>query len=248
MRAPKGARTTRRAEPSADTLLALEVKQYGRASKSNFVSAMSDYAAACPSAAVVLVNYGEAATSFVDDIDAQYRARVSLIGGFRPYPEGEESTELGRKADFESSVLQALPPPVAKGAAAALNGLTWTGSDGVLAVDVSGSMQDHLKSQTFQSAIEAAVNAGRFRHIVAISDREVRSWTTEAFRLDELAQVAGGTTDIRSALNRYHSRLDQVLLFTDDEGAEQVAQAKWRVLGIAKAPDFDISVSGVVGP
>lgn len=247
MRASSGARTTRGAEPSAETLLVLEVKQYGRAGRSNFVNAISDYAAACPSAAVVLVNYGEAPKSFLGDVEAKYRARVTLVGGLRPYPEGEGSTELGKKGDFESSVLRALPPPVLKGAATALKGLTWMGSDGVLAVDVSGSMQAHLETQNFRSALEAAVSAWRFRRIVAISDREVRSWTTEEFRLDELAKVAGGTTDIRSALNQYRSKLDQFLLFTDDEGAEQVAQAGWVILGIAKAPEFDIVVSGIAG-
>lgn len=247
MRASSGGTASQPVGPADETLLALEVKQYGKASKSNFVNAMNDYAAACPSAAVVLVNYGEAAASFLRDVEPRHRLRVNLIGGFRPYSDAEESTELGKRREFESSVLKALPPPVAKGVAAALNGLVYAGSDAVLAIDVSGSMLASLGSESFRSAFGAAVSAGRFRRIVAVSDREIASWTTEEFRWDELSRVAGGTTDIQTALKRYQSRLHDVLLFTDDEGAEQVAQGGWVMLGMAIAPDFDIVVPGIGG-
>jgi hypothetical protein len=246
MRGSSGKASGRGGAPD-ETLLALEVKQYGRASKSNFVNAMNDYAAACPGAAVMLVNYGDAAASFLGDVEPRHRPRVNLIGGFRPYTQAEESTELGKKRDFETCVLRALPLPTAKGVTAALNGLSSMRSDGVLAVDVSGSMQASLGCEAFQSALQSALNAGRFCRIVAVSDREIASWTTEEFRWDELSRVAGGTTDIQSALKRYQWRLHDVLLFTDDEGAEQVAQGGWVLLGIVKAPDFDIVVRGSAG-
>jgi hypothetical protein len=108
-------------------------------------------------------------------------------------------------------------------------------------------MQASLASEAFRSALEAAVNAARFGRVVAVSDREIASWTTEEFRWDQLPRVAGGTTDIQSALKRYQSRLHDVLLFTDDDGAEQVVQAGWAMLRIAKAPDFDIVVPGSAG-
>ena len=93
MRASSGGTASQPIRAGDETLLALEVKQYGKASKANFVDAMNDYAAACRNAAVVLVNYGEAAASFLDDVEPRHRSRVNLIGGFRPYPDAEESIE-----------------------------------------------------------------------------------------------------------------------------------------------------------
>ena len=142
----------------------------------------------------------------------------------------------------------ALPPPAAKGIAAALNGLARAGSHAVLAIDVSGSMQANLESEAFRTALEAAVECGEirsYRRRFRPRDRVLDDGG--AFSWDELVGWAGGTTDIQSALKRYQSRLRDILLFTDDEGAEQVAQSGWVILGIAKAPDFDIVIPGISG-
>jgi len=66
------------------SVLVVECKQYMKASRKAFAAALSDYARGRPAAQVILVNYGPADLSLLDDVGADVRSRTSVIGHCRP--------------------------------------------------------------------------------------------------------------------------------------------------------------------
>ncbi|GAB5379680.1 MAG: hypothetical protein Alis3KO_05710 [Aliiglaciecola sp.] len=71
-------------ENAGTSLLVVEVKQYKRASKSNFVDAVEDYSAACSDAAVILVNYGGVSESIRNALTDDAKRSSLMIGDVRP--------------------------------------------------------------------------------------------------------------------------------------------------------------------
>jgi hypothetical protein len=66
------------------TSLVIECKQYRKWSRKNFGAALDDYAKGCPTAPVVLVNYGPTDPSILDLVDPSRRDRTFLVGDFKP--------------------------------------------------------------------------------------------------------------------------------------------------------------------
>ena len=66
------------------TSLVVECKQYRKWSKKNFGIALDDYAKGCPTAPIVLVNYGPTDLSIIELVDPSRRDRTHLVGEFKP--------------------------------------------------------------------------------------------------------------------------------------------------------------------
>jgi hypothetical protein len=66
------------------TALVVECKQYMKPSAKNFSEALNDYAASCPDAEVMLVNYGRISDGIRECIIPDVIERTHLIGDFRP--------------------------------------------------------------------------------------------------------------------------------------------------------------------
>jgi hypothetical protein len=65
-------------------ILVVEVKQYLKASRRNFLAAVRDYAHGRPKATVLLVNYGKIPDNYRTEIEPQIANRVHLIHEFHP--------------------------------------------------------------------------------------------------------------------------------------------------------------------
>lgn len=68
----------------ASALAVVECKQYRRASPGKFAAALQDYAAARPTAQVMLVNYGPARDSVLERVAQPERNRCGITGRLRP--------------------------------------------------------------------------------------------------------------------------------------------------------------------
>jgi hypothetical protein len=79
--------------------LVVEVKHYLQPAKTSWANVFEDYAAAHPSATVVLVNYGRPGTA-LDAVSAEMKSRCRLIGNLRPARQAalDELTELVSRA------------------------------------------------------------------------------------------------------------------------------------------------------
>ena len=66
------------------TSLVVECKQYRKWSKKNFGAALDDYAKGCPTAPIVLVNYGPTDMGIIELVDPLRRDRTYLVGDFKP--------------------------------------------------------------------------------------------------------------------------------------------------------------------
>jgi hypothetical protein len=73
------------------SILEVECKQYLVASKRKFADALTDYATGRPNAQILLVNYGEASTDILDEVDAAVRSRTHIIGLMRPRSKRSQS-------------------------------------------------------------------------------------------------------------------------------------------------------------
>lgn len=65
-------------------VIAVECKQYLKASAKNFAAALADYSRGRPNAQVILVNYAAAPRRILDQVAAELRDRAHLIGNMRP--------------------------------------------------------------------------------------------------------------------------------------------------------------------
>ena len=84
------------------TALVVECKQYKRGVSSWFAGTLDDYALGCPSASVVLVNYGDVADGTLTRVDPSRRDRCRVISKMRP--DNPEALAL-----FNQSVQAAIP-------------------------------------------------------------------------------------------------------------------------------------------
>ena len=66
------------------TRFVVECKQYRKWSIKNFGAALADYAAGCPRAVIVLVNYGPVGSNVLTRVPDANRSRTHAIGDFRP--------------------------------------------------------------------------------------------------------------------------------------------------------------------
>lgn len=221
-------RITAPAAPPAwpETKLVLEVKQYAKASRSNFIAAASDYAAACPEAKILLVNYGEIPPAFASSVPAEYQDRTTLLGTFRPEIGclGEIQPAIWSK--FKALVLSILPkPPIAKA-------LRPFADATVLVVDVSGSMGDAIARGGFNSYLDALIAGGSIKRIVAADSSVVASWDVGAFDVSSLANVPRGFTALRRALEGAGIDLAECVVVTDGEGAGQLKGSNAKVMNV----------------
>lgn len=100
------------------TSLVVECKQYRKWSKKNFGGALDDYAAGCPKAPVILVNYGPTDRRILELVDEGRRDRTFLVGDFRP----GNGAAISR---FHKLVREAYTVPVEKESTGAIVALRW---------------------------------------------------------------------------------------------------------------------------
>jgi len=215
-------------KPGPDTLLVLEVKQYAKASRANFVGAASDYAEGCPNARIVLVNYGGIPPSFAAAVPARHVARTVFIGGFRPYSPEDQDMEQQKLDEFMENVLAAIPLPMKTGVAGGLTGRS------VLVIDVSGSMGDHLRTPMLADYVEKVLKAGKLSAVVAADTKVINSWPPDRFHASQLRHLNGGETQLGAALAAAHVELSTAIVITDSDGAEQLAGSDAMVLNVAE--------------
>lgn len=113
------------------SLLVVECKQYLKASPKSFAAALTDYARGRPSARVLLVNYGPADSSILEQVDESVRGRTSVIGNCRPgSPESiERFTSLVRSA-LQLHAESVQPPARPQGTAGVASTLSQEGEVG----------------------------------------------------------------------------------------------------------------------
>jgi hypothetical protein len=86
------------------TSLVVECKQYRKWSKKNFGVALDDYAKGCPTAPIILVNYGPTDLRILELVDPSRRSRTHLVGDFKP----GDATALDRFRDLVRSAYSSI--------------------------------------------------------------------------------------------------------------------------------------------
>jgi len=69
---------------SKSSILEIECKQYKKASKQNFIAAVTDYANGRPNAQIVLVNYSSITNNIQNTIPKDLSSRITMIGNLNP--------------------------------------------------------------------------------------------------------------------------------------------------------------------
>ncbi|WP_293678303.1 hypothetical protein [uncultured Phenylobacterium sp.] len=91
-------------DPGSD-LLVVEAKQHLRSSTQEFLDALTDYAFACPNAAVYLANHGPVSANVLQRLDPVYLARCAAFGSLHPgFPESVIQFRRGLAASLGSAL------------------------------------------------------------------------------------------------------------------------------------------------
>jgi hypothetical protein len=83
------------------SVLEVECKQYLKASRRKFADALTDYAKGRPNAHVVLVNYGKASETILNDVDKEVKERTIIIGEMKP---DSKKAQIKFKQTIQNSV------------------------------------------------------------------------------------------------------------------------------------------------
>jgi len=192
------------------TLVAIECKQYKYPSMKNFSEAIIDYANGCPNAQIILVNYGEIPQKIYENIPSNMHSRIKVIGNFRPVRKEELE-------EFSDTIKEITPPPLSK-----KHEIVEDFFD-LIAVDVSGSMDDNFSQDYVKNLIRIIVETSPNAKLLAIDTDIKKQWdfTNAKDRLEELFELCkNGSTNIPNALR--DQNITKAVVITDEDGAHQL--------------------------
>jgi len=131
------------------------------------------------------------------------------------------------REEFLECLLSAIPKPPGSVGFEAFDGRD------VLIVDVSGSMDDHLKTSLVSDYLTNLVAGAALQQILAVNTEVVRTWDSAGFDAQDLSRYGGGGTDLNAALNAASVAAASAVVVTDSEGAEQLETSDAMVLNVA---------------
>jgi len=199
----------------SQTVVAIECKQYRRADPRNFADALIDYARGCPSAKVLLVNYGDIPEKVLDRIDNNLRARTLVVGSFMPNRPRETGV-------FKQLLLESLPKPIiGKEVREAPEEMQFD----LIAVDISGSMENSLSEERIRRILQVIVYSSPSARLLAVDTAVKREWARADTGLQELLSLSrDGGTDLPKALSSFD--LERSVILTDDDGCNQLSDTR----------------------
>jgi hypothetical protein len=207
-------------EPITDpsrTIVVIECKQYRKANPTNFVNAVTDYVRGRPNSRIILVNYGEIPNNILTKIDKNLKQRVLLIGNFRPSAR-YGSRETKQLETFKDALLRFLPKPLGT----TINLMKETLFD-LIAVDVSGSMDDDLNDERVLTILRMIAGSSPTAKLLAIDTKVREEWPNAKIGLQQLLQLPrNGSTNLSNALAGYD--LSRAVIFTDEQGWQQLSK------------------------
>ncbi len=190
------------------TLITIECKQYRYPSLKNFSDAIIDYAKGCPNSKIILVNYGKIPEKIYKNIPSDIRSRIRIIGNFQPLR--KEKLE-----EFGNIIKKIVPPPISK-----RHKIIETIFD-LIAVDVSGSMNDDFSQDYVKNLIRIMVETSPNAKLLAIDTGIKKQWEKAEDGLEELFGLPkNGGTNIPKALR--DQNITKAVVITDEDGAQQL--------------------------
>lgn len=202
------------------TLIAIECKQYKRGDARNFMSAVVDYARGLPNARVILVNYGAIPPSLHEVLKDKFgdvKGRIYLIGHMRP------GVALSFE-NFRKAIIDGIPPPERTlETMEVLGTLNERDEIEVIAVDISGSMDDALSSFQVKNLLNFLVSIYNSATLVAVDTTIRGKWSNPREGINHLLKLDRSRgTDLPEALKGYKHLEDKMILITDKQGLEQI--------------------------
>ena len=191
------------------TRVVVEAKQYAKASAKSFAEALIDYTKGRPKARVILVNYGPAPQQILERIPEDLRSRAFLLGYFRPGQQNVLTT-------FQCLIRESLPSPLVTTSHRQVFDL--------IAVDISGSMAQHLETIEALEILQWTVcNSPGARLLAIDTDIRFQQNASDETLQQILALPRRGGTDLPKALSRYD--LSQGFVITDNDGWQQLKRS-----------------------
>lgn len=200
------------------TVLAIECKQYKKASVKNFSEALIDYANGRINANVLLVNYGPTTQRVLDSIDNNIKPRTSLIGNLMP-------GSSDRIREFRDYVCSTLPTAISAKSHEGANSRIFD----LIIIDVSGSMSNYFSSEPIVNIIKLYTTTNPQAQLLAVNTYVKKKWDTAGKGYSELLKMpSGGNTDLPGALSAYN--IKKGVIVTDTDGWSQVLKMSYRPL------------------
>jgi hypothetical protein len=196
--------------------LIIEVKHYKRSASSRFRNVLIDYARALPKAQVFLVNHGPVG-DVMSDVPRDLLGRCHTIDHLT-------TAHLSARGKLREAVRKYVGGPVIQLAGAHGGGQ----ADTVLAIDVSASMESHLRKPEFPALIREIADE-RCRN-GALIDFEVRRFVPLDKLLDAINSAHGIGTDLDKPVRALLGTFKRALVITDDEGANTLKSSKQAVI------------------
>lgn len=199
----------------SQTLVAIECKQYLKASSKNFSNAIMDYARGRPNAKIILVNYGDVPRRIFHLIDPNVRDRVIIIGNFVPRRPRETSK-------FTNEIRGSLNKPAVLGES---EKEYVADHFDLLCVDISGSMKQQLEEEVVLRLLHMLVHFSPTAKLLAIDTAVREEWQKAESDLPKLLKLPrSGGTDLPAALSGRD--LERAVVLTDSEGFSQLSSTQ----------------------
>jgi hypothetical protein len=190
--------------------MVIEVKHYKNSSKAKFIDVFEDYARALPDGDIYLVNHGPVGAA-VYEVSRTIRDRCKAIGHLT-------SSNSESRGELASAIRKCVGEPMPRWPAATqpLNSFK------VLLIDVSGSMNETMRSAAMHSFVRLLAEKELPAKLVAADQKIVGTWDTGEAGFDELLRLDGGDTDLAQPVAELLNSNESVLVITDEEGAATI--------------------------
>ena len=201
----------------SQTITAIECKQYRKANPKNFAEALIDYANGRPNANVLLVNYGAIPANISEKIDDNLKIRTFILGNFMP-------NQKKQIESFKQYIIDSLPKPAEKLSTEHLiRGFHFD----LIAVDISGSMEEILDQKWVQNTLEILIMTFPNAKLLAIDIDIEKEWPKAKGALEELLKIPRKyQTHLASVLSNYD--ISRAIIVTDSDGWDQLRNAPSR--------------------
>ncbi|MCC7019668.1 MAG: hypothetical protein IT332_07930 [Ardenticatenales bacterium] len=186
--------------------MVVEVKHYKKSSSGTFVDVLEDYASALPDGDIFLVSHGSVAAT-VSKVSPSLQHRCSAIGHLT-------SSNWPSRTELASAVRRCVGEPMSPWPAAA-QGLN---SSKILLVDVSGSMNEILRSAAMNVFVRHVATIELPAVLAAADQRIVGTWETGETGFEEIARLKGDYTQLSQPVAELLRTYETVIVITDEEG------------------------------